>query len=113
MTASVIAYVSIEDIVNKIEKMGREALLAKVDLKGAYHMVPVHPQDRPLLGVEWEGWVYVNTALPVGLRSAPKMYNTLTNALEWIVRHRGAGEIDHYQYDFIIIGSIPAEQGLC
>ena len=48
-------YVSIEDIVNKIEKMGRGALLAKVDLKEAYRMVSVHPQDRPLLGVEWEG----------------------------------------------------------
>lgn len=28
-------YVSIEDIVNKIEKMGRGALLAKFDLKKA------------------------------------------------------------------------------
>ena len=67
-------YVSIEDIVNKIEKMGRGALLAKVDLKEAYRMVSVHPQDRPLLGVEWEGRVYVNTALPFGLWSAPKIF---------------------------------------
>ena len=65
---------SIEDIVNKIEKMGRGALLAKVDLKEAYCMVSAHPQDRPLLGVEWEGRVYVNTALLFGLRSEPKIF---------------------------------------
>ena len=55
-------------------------------------MVPVHPQDRPLLGVEWEGRVYVDTALPFGLRSAPKFFNAVADVLEWIVRHRGAGE---------------------
>ena len=43
-------YVSVEDIVGKIERMGRGTLLAKVD---PYHMVPVHPQDPALL--EWEG----------------------------------------------------------
>jgi len=97
-------YVSVEDIVHKIEKMGKGTLLAKVDLKEAYRMVPVHPQDRPLLGMEWEGQVYVDTALPFGLRSAPKIFNALADALEWIVRHRGILEVDHYLDDFIIIG---------
>ena len=97
-------YVSVEDIVHKIEKMGKGTLLAKVDLKEAYRMVPVHPQDRPLLGMEWEGQVYVDTALPFGLHSAPKIFNTLADAVEWIARHRGILEVDHYLDDFIIIG---------
>ena len=103
-------YVSMEDIVKKVRRLGRGAILAKVDLKEAYRMVPVHPQDRPLLGMEWEGQVYVDTALPFGLRSAPKIFNAVADALQWIARHRGAGEMDHYLDDFIIIGP-PQDEG--
>lgn len=37
------------------QHLGKGALLAKLDIKSAYHLVPVHPQDRPLLGIEWRG----------------------------------------------------------
>lgn len=103
-------YVSVEDIVHKIERMGKGTLLAKVDLKAAYRMVPVHPQDRLLLGMEWEGQVYVDTALTFGLRSAPQNFNALADAVEWIARHRGILEVNHYLDDFIIIGS-PQSKG--
>ena len=42
-------------------------MLAKLDLKEAYRMVPVHPQDRVLLGMHWKGETYVDAALPFGL----------------------------------------------
>ena len=48
--------------------------MAKVDIKNAYRLLPVHPEDRLLLGMEWQGQVYVDTALPFGLRSAPKIF---------------------------------------
>lgn len=38
--------------------------MAKVDVKSAYHNVPIHPADRYLLGMVWEGGLYVDTALP-------------------------------------------------
>ena len=47
-------YISVDDILRKIVRMGRGALLAKADLKEVYRMVPVHPHDRPLLGMEWQ-----------------------------------------------------------
>jgi len=60
----------------------------------------------PVVGrkIDLNGQVYVDTALPFGLRSAPKIFNALADALEWIVRHRGILEVDHYLDDFIIIG---------
>ena len=53
--------------------------------------------------MEWEGQVYVDTALPFALRSAPKIFNALADAVEWIARHRGILEVENY-LDFIIIG---------
>ena len=54
--------------------------LAKDDIKAAYRIVQVHPDDRPLLAVWWQNKVFVDGALPFGLRSALKIFNT--DALE-------------------------------
>ena len=28
--------------------------MVKLDIKEAYRIVPIHPQDQPLLGIMWE-----------------------------------------------------------
>ncbi len=43
--------------------------------------------------------------LPFGLRSAPKIFNALANALEWIVFQAWVQHIFHYLDDFAVIGS--------
>ena len=58
-----LSYTSVDAVVEKILDLGRNALLAKLDIKQAYRMIPVHPQDRLLLGMEWEEYVYVDKYL--------------------------------------------------
>ena len=71
-------------------------MLARLDLKSAYHIIPVHPDDRHLLGMEWNGEVYVDAALPFGLHSAPK---AMADGLMWIMKHRGIrAAIDAYLF---------------
>ena len=67
-------YASVDEALQFITKLGCNTLLLKIDLKSAYRMVPVHLGDRRLLGISWEGEVYVDQALPFGLRSAPKLF---------------------------------------
>ena len=55
-----------------VRTLGKGCLLAKLDLRQAYRAVPAHPSDRRLLAVSWEETVYIDKALPFGLRSAPK-----------------------------------------
>jgi hypothetical protein len=76
-------------------------MLAKMDIKQAYRNVPVHPADRPLLGMRWEGKVYVDKTLPFGLRSAPLIF---TANLQWYMLHQGATWVDHYVDDFFTVG---------
>lgn len=68
-----------------ILRMGRGVFMVKADIKEAYRMVPVHPQDRWLLGVQWEGHTFVATVLPFGLRSAPKIFSAVADAVQWIL----------------------------
>lgn len=70
-------------------------MLAKVDIKNAYRMVPVHPEDRSLLGMIWDGALYVDASLPFGLRLAPKIFNTLADTLEWILKQEGVSCVFH------------------
>ena len=65
-----ISYISVNQIVDEILQLGQGALMAKVDIEQMICMVPVHPEDRHLLAVQWEGQVYVDKVLLFGLRSA-------------------------------------------
>ena len=79
--------------------------MAKLDLQEAYRAVPVHPSDQCLLAVTWEGTVYTDRALPVfGLRSAPKLFSALINAMMWVLHDRGVGAALHYLDDFLVLG---------
>ena len=48
--------------------------------------------------------MYVDPMLPFGLRSAPKIFNALADALHWHLRQSGIEHIEHYLDDYIIIG---------
>ena len=99
-------YVSVDTAVKLVEELGRGTLLSKVDIRSAYGMLPIHPDDCWLLGMRWEGSVFVDTALPFGLGSAPKIFTAVADTLEWIVKHEGVSSVIHYLDDFLLAGSV-------
>ena len=99
-----LSYASVDSAAQRIIGWGRGTVLAKVDLESAYRMVPVHPDDRHLLGMEWDGSVYVDTALPFGLRSAPKIFTALADDLLWIMANQGIRGAIHYLDDYLLFG---------
>ena len=44
----------------------------------------MHADDRLLLGMRWREKTYIDSALPFGLRSAPKVFNAVADAMQWI-----------------------------
>ena len=105
-----LSYTSVDWAVKLIVAAGRGSLLAKLDLESAYRMIPVHPDDRPLLGMKWRGSYLLDTALPFGLRSAPKLFNVVADCLQWIFR-RHEMTVIHYLDDFLLVG--PADSDHC
>ena len=61
-----LSYTRIDDAARRIVQLGPGTLLAKLDLQSAYRIVPVHADDRPLLGVRWGNDVFLDAALPFG-----------------------------------------------
>ena len=103
-------YVSVDDAVKVILALGKGTELAKFDIQSAYRIVPVHPTDRCLLGMIWNGQLYVDTALPFGLRSAPKIFTAVADALQFIMQKHGVHRIMHYLDDFLLFGAPGTEQ---
>jgi len=50
--------VTVDRAAQQAGKLGRGALMAKVDVKSAYRIVPVSPENRLLLGMWWRGRVF-------------------------------------------------------
>ena len=90
-------YVTIDEAIKEIVKLGRGA---KIDIKSAFRLLPVHVDDRHMLGVLWNGGVYIDTCLPFGLRSAPKLFNIVAEFLAWIAQQNNVSFLIHYLDDF-------------
>ena len=55
--------------------------------------------------MQWQSKVYIDGMLPFGLRSAPKVFNAVADALEWCVAQQRVRHIYHYLDDFVVLGS--------
>ena len=78
-------------------------------------MVPIHPEDQRLLGVQWNGTVYVDRMLPFGLRSAPKLFSALADAVQWMLRKQGISKGLLYLDDFVLMAGsrVAADRQKC
>ena len=101
-----------DDAYTIINKLGRGALLSKIDLKNAFRLIPVRQEDWNLLGIYWQNEYYIDTCLPFGLRSAPFLFNQLADAIHWILQNNyDVYHLLHYLDDFLTAG--PADSDTC
>ena len=103
-------YITVYDAMDAIMRLGRGAQMAKIDIKSAFRLCPVRPEDQPLLGMHWENHYYYDRVLPFGLRSAPYIFNCLAEAVEWIAKEQGAETVLHYLDDFFVAGSASSSE---
>ena len=100
-----VQYMKVDDVISGIMSFGRGTLLAKFDVESAYRNIPVHPEDRYLLVMKWQGNYFIDMALPFGLRSAPFIFSYVADPLERILRHNyGLNFLLHYLDGFYTRG---------
>ena len=67
----------------------------KFDIKTAYCNVPVHSDKHMftqvfLFGMKWWAEYFVDLALPFELRSAPFIFSSTANLLEWVLKNNNS-----------------------
>ena len=108
-----LTYVTIDKAIKHIQLLGPAMVyLAKTDIESAFRLFPVHPADWELLGMQWKGQYYYDKVLPFGLRSAPFLFNQLSDALEWVLIQKCAiSFVCHFLDDFLIMEPQPSNSG--
>jgi len=86
--------------------LGRGALMAKADLKDAFRILPIHPLDHHLLGFSYKGELYYDLCLPMGCSVSCALFESFSQALQWICSARLA--IPHMSH---ILDKVMCEHG--
>ena len=63
--------------------------LAKIDLKDAYFLVPVHLSHQKFLQFQWQDRLYLFQCLPFGLSCTPCTFTKLMKPEVALLRERG------------------------
>ena len=75
------------DFAALISTLGKGCALYKIDLSRAYRQLRSDPLDWALLGIQWDGFWYLDTAIPFGLRHGTWACQRVTEAIIQIVAH--------------------------
>ena len=60
-------YAKVDDAARLILTLGKGTLMAKFDIAQAYCNIPVHADDRHLLGMIWNSQLFIDTVLRLDL----------------------------------------------
>ena len=63
--------------------------MTKLDLKDAYHTIPINERHRRYLRFQWKGKFFEFTCLPFGLSSAPFVFTKLLKPFVAFFRSKG------------------------
>ena len=76
-----VRYSSFDDAVDLVRLLGKSTFMAKLDIRHAFRLCPVRPDQWCLLGYCWEGQFFFDSRLPFGSRSSPFIFNTFADLL--------------------------------
>lgn len=109
-----VTYASLDDVIRILWSCGLEALMTKTDIESAFRLLPIHPDDFCLLGFKFEGWFYLDRALPIGLSISCRVFEQFSSMLDWATRWcAGLSSTEHYLDDFLLIGWASTDQCTC
>ncbi|XP_062588444.1 uncharacterized protein LOC134250110 [Saccostrea cucullata] len=100
-----VSYDSFDHAISMIQKLGKGALLCKMDLSSAFRLIPIHPSDFCLLGIRIDDKYYIDKCMPFGCSIACSTFEKFSSFLHWLVSNRAhSSNIIHYLDDFLFAG---------
>ena len=61
--------------------------MVKADIKEAYRMVPIYPQDQPLLGIMWQDPLYIDKTSPLACVQH-QFFSAIADAIQRILNQK-------------------------
>ena len=97
-------YSHFDDATDLVMRAGKGSLLCKLDIKHAYRLLPVKPDQWHHLCYWYDGYYYVDLVLPFGLRSSGAIFTQFASLVRWIIQnHYHIRDIVNYSDDFLAV----------
>lgn len=105
-------YEDFDHISALVLSIGQGAFIAKVHIQATFRILPIHPEDRHLLGFTWRGQYYFDNCLSMGCSISCALFGTFSSALqEALLSLYGFSCMSHMLDGFIFIGE--ANSAVC
>ena len=105
-----VEYIKFDDALSLVREAGRGCSMAKIDIRHAFRIMPVHPDDWHKLCFFLDGYFFVDTRLSFGSRSSPHIFNTFARFVAWFLSAIiGIALLTHYLDDYFIVAPSQAE----
>lgn len=99
-----LTYVTIDDAVRAILDAGRGARMCHVDIKSAFKILSIRPDQWHLFLMKWCDKYYVPTTLVFGCRSSPVIFSEFAKAICYILEtNYGIARLQNLLDDFLSI----------
>lgn len=100
-----VQYSSFDNAVSIVKKLGYNAIIAKMDIKSAFRLLPCYPGDFNLLGFKIGSEFYIDKCMPMGCSISCSIFEKFSTFLHWLTQHEaGSSDLDHYLDDFFFAG---------
>ena len=102
-----VTFCKISEVVDfLLQHKDEQIFMSKVDLKDAFRIVPINKTDWGYLGMKIDNFYFVDTVLPMGCGTSCAIFQSITNALCWmVVKIIPEVSIFGYLDDFLIISN--------
>ena len=83
-----VQYANITRAIKIVKQLGRGCYMAKTDIKSAFRIVPLNPDQYKLMGIKFNGKWYVDLCLAMGASSSCKIFEEISSAMEWVAKEK-------------------------
>ena len=97
-----LTFPNVDHITDAVKIVGPGAHLFKIDISRAFRHVKIDLFDLDLLGLRWRHVTYIDTCLSFGSKHGTQIFQRISNAVLFIMRHDGY-DIINYVHDFVVV----------
>jgi hypothetical protein len=80
-----VKYSSFDNAINMIKNLGVNTLIGKKDIKSAFRLVPIYPDDFDLLGFKLGPYFFIDKCLPMGYSESCSLHDNFSTFVQWVI----------------------------
>ena len=105
-SACSVSYASTEDAIHLVKTSGAGSYIEKTDIRKAFRIVPLCPEDYCLFCFEWNGQFYFDNGVFIFVQ----IFKTFSTAIQWMAHHKqGVQHMTHILDDFFTVSPIVSQ----